>query len=375
MRSIQFRLVLPIAGLGALLTAFVFLCANGATPAAAALVATETKIRTATRTPTITPTPSRTRTPTIAPAATRTYSTPLPTHTPSLTPGAGNYIVQPGDYLFKIARMFGVTADGIRIRNRLTSDEIYVGQVLAIPTAVPTRAKSATPALVPGGQYYIVREGDQLLLIARWYGTTVPALRSANHLLSDTLMVGQVLVIPPPSPTSTTYPPERAYVVQTGDQLGYIAQRFGVTIQQIKVANSLTSDTIRVGQVLSIPLPGASLPTSIPRPTATPGPAGSLVHTVKQGDRLWTIATWYGVTVASIKTANKLSGDAVYVGQTLTILNPTRQPTLYTVQRGDTLTSLAARFGTSVEALKLANRMGDKETIFAGLTLIIPTTR
>jgi LysM repeat protein len=184
-------------------------------------------------------------------------------------------------------------------------------------------------------------------------------------------MVGQVLVIPPPTATRTPVPPDRAYTVQPGDQLGVIAKRYGITVAQLKAANGLTSDTISAGQVLYIPLPG---PTATPKPAATAVPAGAVVYTVKQGDRLSIIALWYGVTTSSIKTNNKLTSDSVYIGQALVIVSPTRRPMGYVVQWGDTLEGLAQRFGTTVAIIKTANKMGaDQSTIYRGLTLIIPT--
>ena len=102
-------------------------------------------------------------------------------------------------------------------------------------------------------------------------------------------------------------------------------------------------------------------------------PPASGIFTVRQGDRLAVIAVWYGVTVNSIKAANSLSSDNIYVGQGLIIANPTRHPVVYVVEPGDRLASLAQRFGVSVELIKLANRMGpDQDTIFFGLTLIVP---
>ncbi len=280
MRTIPIRSVLPIIGLSALLAIALLLCAATALPSVGFVAAadgyssnsmlaagTATPSRTVTRTPTATPSPT----------LTRTRFTPRPTFTPSLTPGPGNYIVQPGDYLFKIARLLDTTVSGLKALNNLSSDEIYVGQVLAIPSPLPTKIKTATPTLMAGGQYYLVQPGDQLLPIARRFGVTVPNLRNANNLSSDAIFVGQVLVIPPPSTpaaTRTPFPLDRTYVVQERDQLGFIAKRYGVTVTQIKVANGLASNTIFPGQVLYIPLP-APAPTL--RPTATAVPSGAVV--------------------------------------------------------------------------------------------------
>jgi LysM repeat protein len=313
---------------------------------------------------TFTPTPSPTRTAT----ATRFQlptNTPGPSPTPTLTPGPGNYVVQYGDTLSALARRFNVTVLAIKNANRLSSDAIFAGQVLKIPTPTPvTPTKTKTP--LPTGSFtYVVQSGDQLLALARRFGVTLGALKAANFLTSDEIYPGQVLIIPAPAPTKTPIPPGQSYTVQPGDQLLAIARKFGVALSALKAANGLTSDTIYPGQVLVIPAP----PTSTATPT--PLPANTVLYVVKTGDRLARIAARYGVTIEAIQKANRLSNETVYVGQKLLIPNPTRQPMEYVVQRGDTLTKLAQRFGVTVEEIKAANGM-EGDTILAGLILIIP---
>ena len=364
MRSLALRSAAPLL-IGVTLAAGLALtAAAGASPTVAAIV-TETTVPTQTPTPaTPTPTLTATPTPTPFPTPTRTPYTPGPTFTPTHTPGPGNYTVQWGDYLFKIARMFDGTVKGLMSLNNLSSDQIYVGQILALPSPIPPQAGTALPGLVPGGVYYTVQQDDQLLLIARRFGTTVPAIKAANNLSSDFIAPGQILAIPAPLPTDTPYPPSLTYTVGPGDQLGAIADKFGVTIQQMMVLNGLTSNSVYIGQVLDIPAP---------LPTATPWPAGTVLRLVRQGDRVAVLAVWYGVTISSIETANHLSGDAIYIGQYLVIPNPTRHPVSYTVEPGDRLTTLAQEFGTTVDLIKSANRMGpDQNTVYSHLKLVIP---
>lgn len=324
-------------------------------------------------TPTATPSPTRTFVRLVTATFTATASrTPLPTFTagpsptPSLTPGAGNYVVQYGDTLQKIARRFGLTISALRTANRINSDTIYAGQVLIIPTPVPTLTRTALPA---GYSAYVVQPGDQLRALANRFGVTVTALRTANNLTSDVIRTGQVLAVPPPQPTGTPRPAGSTYIVQAGDQLLVIARRFGLTLNSLKAANNLTSDVVRVGQALFIP---TVTPTRTPAPPTVTPTGVYIVHVVRAGDRLQRLAVWYGVTMTAIRTANSLSGDTLRVGQTLNIPNPTRRPLAYTIQPGDTLTSLAARFETTVADLRIANGMGDGDTILAGLILIIP---
>lgn len=92
-----------------------------------------------------------------------------------------------------------------------------------------------------------------------------------------------------------------SYTVQSGDTLWTISQRFGTTVSAIKALNNLTSDAIRVGQVLKIP-------------------GSAITHTVVSGDTLWALAQRYGTTVAMIKTINNLTSDVIVVGQVLRIM-------------------------------------------------------
>ncbi|MGQ0604727.1 MAG: LysM peptidoglycan-binding domain-containing protein [Anaerolineales bacterium] len=350
-------------------------------------------------TPTITLTPSRTPSPTRTPVPTRTLvpsrtprvsntpgasptrgptNTPGPTsagtRTPTLVPGPDTYTVRFGDTLARIAQRFGITLGALLGVNSLDNTAtIYEGQILRIPTPIATITPPFS-TIPPGYQLYRVQRNDQLLALARRFRTTTAQLRTASNLSSDTIFEGQWLLIPPPNTptvTPTPFPPgAQTYVVRIGDQLLALARRFGLTLTQLKSANGLTSDTVQPGRVLFIPTP---LPTSTPRPPTVTPTGVYVAYVVRPGDRLQRIAVWYGVTMTAIRNANGLSGDVLRVGRTLTIPNPTRRPIAYTVQPGDTLISLAARFETTVEALQISNDMGKGETILAGLNLIIPT--
>lgn len=105
-----------------------------------------------------------------------------------------------------------------------------------------------SPTPDPGYFEYTVRSGDTLWVLAQRYGTTVNEIRSLNGLTSDILRIGQVLRIPTPA----SYP-YFEYTVRSGDTLWVLAQRFGTTVAAIKSLNGLTSDLLSIGQVLMIP--------------------------------------------------------------------------------------------------------------------------
>src|SRR5699024_8554436 len=148
--------------------------------------------------------------------------------------------------------------------------------------------------------YYTVERGDSLWSIARRFGVTVQEIRDANDLTSDTLSVGQSLIIPGISAGDDLEDNEEndtvptTYTVASGDSLCSIANRFGVTVNDLKSANGLTSNLLSVGQVLIIPTAGSS----------TPGSPTYNTYTVASGDSLWSIANRFGTTVDTIKTLN-----------------------------------------------------------------------
>lgn len=126
---------------------------------------------------------------------------------------------------------------------------LVVGLVLGLAPGVWAAGPCASP--------YIVRPGDGLIRIARQCGTTVAALKAANNLTSDLILVGQALVIPGAASVSsqaaTANVCDSPYQVRRGDSLARIAQRCSTTVAALKAANGLQSDLIFPNQLLDLP--------------------------------------------------------------------------------------------------------------------------
>ena len=189
-------------------------------------------------------------------------------------------------------------------------------------------------------EIYTVKKGDSLWKIANKYNTTVEKLKSANNLKTNTLSVGQKLVIP-----SISVSPEVSdtYIVQKGDSLWSIANKFNMTVSELKNLNNLTNNLLSIGQVLKIKDSSNN---------------GKTTYTVQKGDSLWVIANKYGITTEELKNYNKLTSNLLSIGQVLKIpQGKTSTENIYTVKKGDSLWTIANRYNTTVEKLKVLNNL------------------
>ncbi|WP_313467582.1 LysM peptidoglycan-binding domain-containing protein [Carnobacterium sp.] len=210
---------------------------------------------------------------------------------------------------------------------------------------------------------YVVKTGDTLTKIAALYGVSVQQLITTNKLSNANLIrVGQLITIP------TTN-----YTVKAGDTLTQIAKAHKVTTQQLVTLNHLTNpNLLKIGQIIKIP----AATTTPATPKSTPG---ALTYTIKKGDTLYSIAKKYGVTVQDIVTTNKLANaNVIKIGQVIKIPGKTSaaptQPTTvkYTVKAGDTVYSIAKKYGTTVQKIASANKLNAAYLIKVGQVLTIP---
>ncbi len=228
-----------------------------------------------------------------------------------------------------------------------------------------------------------------------------------------------------PAPTG----PSQTYVIQDGDTLGKIAEKFSVERKALLEANRLSEgQPIYIGETLMIPGTVAATPPSpapakqdsivvgetkkpapAPKPeieTKKPAPATTTTHTVAKGDTLTSVAKKYGTSVDSIKSANGLRGDMIGLGQRLKIpvvktasLSPAPEPSPskpaqsnsykydnqllrseesyghYTVLKGDNLYALARDFFTTMPELQRINNLGSSTVIRPGDEIIVPTSK
>ena len=198
------------------------------------------------------------------------------------------YTVKKGDSLWDIAKEYGTTVETLKNINNLDNSNLTINQQIFIPKDTKSSAENKN--------IYIVKKGDTLFDIAALKGVSVNEIKEANNLKTDLLQIGQVLNIPTPSSG------EINYIVQKGDNLYTIANKYDVTIDDIKKLNNLSTNTLQIGQVLKIP-----------------GSTNYNTYIVKKGDTLWDIANLYGTTVNKLMTINNLTSTTLKIGQSILI--------------------------------------------------------
>lgn len=298
---------------------------------------------------------------------------------------AGTYTVKAGDGFWGIARRFGTTVEALKAANGTTSNLIHPGQVIKLPGNSTIVEKPSTPptnsdntsenteAITSVGGSYTIKRGDGLYAIARKHGMTLNQLKSLNGLSSNLIHPGQVLKVSgatqgntesstntsPNTDSTNTKPTEPtnnggstntsgSYSVKAGDGLYRIAVNHGMSLNQLKALNGLSSNLIQPGQVLKVS--GAT--------TSTPA------YTVEANEVSQPTVVEEDNTSTSI-----VEPEAAPVVEETVVEDTVEAPTnsSYTVAVGDTLYSIARRNGLNVN--ELIEKNNGSTTIFIGQTI------
>lgn len=204
-----------------------------------------------------------------------------------------NYTVKLGDTLYSIARNYNLSVNDIIDYNNLGTTVLVPNQILKLPINVPN---------IPNQNIYIVKRGDTLYTIAQNYNTTVNQLKTLNNLTTNTLSIGQEIIIPTNAIEEIDYV---VYEVKPNDTLYSIARVYDTTVDAIKSYNNLASDMLTIGQVLQIPISEIIVEYQ--------------TYQVKNGDTLYSIARRYNTSVSNLRDFNNLTSDTLQIGQLLKI--------------------------------------------------------
>ncbi|SNZ09968.1 Predicted chitinase [Terribacillus aidingensis] len=284
------------------------------------------------------------------------------------------YTVKSGDNLGSIAQKFGMTLAQIQSLNNISDpNKLQIGQKLKVySTSGGSTGGDSTRATTT----YTVKSGDNLGSIAQKFGMTLAQIQSLNNITDpNKLQIGQKLKVYSSSGGSTgggSTRPTSTYTVKSGDNLGSIAQKFGMTLAQIQSLNNITDpNKLQIGQNLKVySTSGGSTGGGSTRPTTT--------YTVRSGDNLGSIAQKYGMTLAQIQSLNNISDpNKLQIGQKLKVYassggstgGSTRPTTTYTVKSGDNLGSIAQKYGMTVAQIQSLNNISDPNKLQIGQKL------
>ncbi len=194
---------------------------------------------------------------------------------------------------------------------------------------------------------YVVKKGDTLYGIASRFGVSVNELKNYNNLTSDMLNVGMTLYIPTGQIIEETVEPDYdTYIVKSGDTLYGIASKYNISVDRLRNINNLNSDVLSVGQRLLVPIGGEVIDTQV---------TNYIDYRVMPGDTLYSIANRYGISVNELKQINNLTTNNLSVNQVIKI--PYSETVVYTVRQGDTLYSIARKYNISLDELKRLNNL------------------
>jgi LysM repeat protein len=258
--------------------------------------------------------------------------------------GGSVYVVQPGDNLSSIAQRFGTTVNALLQLNPQITDPslIYPGEQIVLPSGIIP---------VTGGSVYIVQPGDNLTIIAQRLGTTVSVLEQANPQITNPSLIypGEQINLP------------SGIIPVTGSQpLVQISPLSGPAGTLVKVGGS----GFPANTDLNVTV-GAQGAASTPSTTVTTDSSGDFTAHVAMPADAQPGSTW------TITTAAQTSGGPSASIQFQVIAPVPNAP--YTIQSGDTLGSIALRFGTTVNALLRANpQITNTNQLVPGNQIYIP---
>lgn len=308
----------------------------------------------------------------------------------------GYYTVQSGDTLSGIALKFSTTSSKLAQLNSISNPNlIYVGQRLLVNQSSNSNSSSSgqssstTTNTEASAASYTVKSGDTLSGIANQYNTTVNQIVSLNQLSNPNLIyVGQVLKLKnsqttnssSSSSSSTAATTVGTYIVKAGDTLSAIASRYSTSSSTLASLNSLSNpNLIYVGQVLKVSSNASISSSTNSSANSTVTTAAS--YTVKAGDTLSAIAAKYGTTYQALASTNSISNpNDIYVGQVIKVsatataassqaASSTNSNGSYTVKSGDTLYGIALANGLNWQTLAKQNGISDPNVIFVGQKL------
>jgi flagellum-specific peptidoglycan hydrolase FlgJ/spore germination protein YaaH len=243
--------------------------------------------------------------------------------------------------------------------------------VTASTNATSSVQTTATTTVSANGQSYTVVSGDSVWGIANQFGITMDQLCDWNNIRNNFVYPGQKLTVNGGSSQQTTSTQTVAttttatatttgsgsYTVASGESVWSVANKNGITMDQLRSWNNIKNDFIYPGQKLIVQNSGTTqATTTVSVSTSSSASTGNRDYTVVSGDSVWSISHKFGITMDQFRSWNNIKNDYVYPGQSVQVSGATasNQTTTqasnngnYTVVSGDSVWGIADKFGIS----------------------------
>ncbi|RDC58008.1 LysM peptidoglycan-binding domain-containing protein [Pedobacter chinensis] len=331
------------------------------------------------------------------------------------------------DTYYSIARRYNVSPKDIMAFN--DNKYLQVGVIIKVPTNIPWGSTSGSTIQVSSANNGIiehtVKAKENLNMLAEKYGTTINEIKNLNNLTGNNLSIGQVLKIAPKNgaevstSTSSVSQPAKVnsapiaennttstdgtmieHTVAPKEFLNKIAEKYGTTVEEVKKANNLTNNNLRIGQVLRIPATknieeNKVISVSEEKPVQESQSADAAgKHTVLRNETIFTIAKQYGVTAYQLRKLNDLPDNSITIGQVLKVpggiitevqvpkekqaeqvtknpVLPKEESFIHTVANGENIFTIAKKYNLTAYQIRTANNLTDN-SIKVDQKLIIP---
>jgi membrane-bound lytic murein transglycosylase D len=290
------------------------------------------------------------------------------------------YKVKKGDTISGIATKYHISVSELKKWNGLTNNNIKAGQTLKLYSSESTD-KLVESTTLPRSNvvYHKIKQGETLGGIAELYKVSASNIREWNDINGNKIIAGTTLKIysdASPDVVSNNISQKTEltsesinHQIQSGETIIGISELYGVSVEDIKRWNNLSSSKIVAGKTLIIYSNGNSHHKIVTNTTVSEKSKNSTTHKVKKGETLGGIAEKYKVSVSSIQQLNSISGNKIIVGQELKIPNTTGTASqlskdgYHTVESGETLYSISMKYNTSVQKIKKLNNLSSSKIV------------
>jgi len=298
--------------------------------------------------------------------------------------------IQRGQNLGYISRKYGVSISAIKQWNNLSGNKIIAGKKLKIYTDGSTGYTliENTRTNPKSNLYrYKVRRGDTIGEIAEMYDVSTRMIRKWNGLRSNKIIAGQTLKVYTSEPVNSVVENNSGngsnvsyYKIKKGDVIGQIAEKYKVSVANLKKWNNLSSNKIIAGKTLKI-YSNSNTTNYTSESTTTKNTGKVINYKIKKGDSIGQIAEMHNVSVSDLRKWNNISGNKIIAGKTLKIHTSSGNTTTtkkktsssytyHTVKKGETLSQIAEKYKVSIASLREWNSISGNK-IIAGKQLKI----